>query len=86
MQLNNDHVHLNCTNCGKKDKIHINRVDASIDNRLIILGIVIGAICTVFLWEFGFIAAVTFLVPIFFWNQEMKLSSQFNKTLIPREK
>lgn len=66
------------------DKKHINRIDAVVDNRVTLIGLGLGLISTVLVWKVGFIATITFLIPIFFWRNEMDKTSRFNKTLIRR--
>ncbi len=84
MKLNSDSVRVNCRKCGKMDKKHINRIDAVVDYKVNLIGLLLGIISTVLVWQIGFIAAFTFVIPIFFWRHEMEKTSRFNKTLIPR--
>ena len=85
MKLNRDEVRVNCGKCGKLDKKHINRIDAVVDPKVTAIGLLLGVISTVLVWQIGFVAALTFAIPIFFWRHEMEKTSRFNKTLIPRK-
>lgn len=85
MKVRSDEVRVNCSHCGKIDKKHINRVDAVVDSRVNLIGLTLGGISTVLVWQIGFIAAFTFAIPIFFWRHEMDKASRFNKTLISRK-
>lgn len=84
IRLNSDEIRVHCNKCGKMDKKHINRIDAVVDNRVTLIGLGLGLISTVLVWKVGFIATITFLIPIFFWRNEMDKTSRFNKTLIRR--
>ncbi len=85
MKLNADEIVVNCKKCGKTDKKHINRIDAIIDYRIILIGLFFGAVATILVLQLGYIALLTFLIPIFFWRQEMEKTNRFNKTLIKRK-
>ena len=85
MKLNTDEIRVNCSKCGKMDKKHINRIDAVVDSRVNMIGLILGGISTVLVWQIGYIASFTFAIPILFWRHEMDKVSRFNKTLIPRK-
>lgn len=80
-----DELLVSCKSCGKKDKKHLNRIDAIEDNHILMLGIVFGIVTTVMVFLFGFIALFTFLIPIYFWRNEMDKKRRFNSTLIQRK-
>lgn len=57
-----------CDKCGMNNKVHVDDVVAEHDFTILIAGIiftVIGAICTVWLWNKGWIATMTLTIPIF---------------------
>lgn len=86
MELRSDEVHVNCQNCGKRDKKHLNRITAVVDNRIVLLGISVGIISTIVLWNFlGAIAVFTFTIPILFWRYESEQAHKFNSFLIKRK-
>ena len=94
-----DQVKVNCRSCGKFEKKHINRISAVPDNRLIVLGLVVGLllvavaggyllIMTNFQLSFWkIIAAVGGTIagiPVFLWNMENKAVRNFNSYAIRR--
>jgi uncharacterized membrane protein len=81
-----DEFIVNCKNCGKQEKKHINDVNAEPNNTIIIIGIGIGIIVTIFLWFFyGAIGTVTAIIPIIFWQQQMSATKSFNSYRIRRK-
>ena len=84
MKVGNE-VNINCNHCGKLDKKHINRIDAVVDNRKIIIVFIISGIVTVILWQlYGGISTITGIIPILMWMQEGKSTSDFNSYKIRR--
>ncbi|NQY07330.1 MAG: hypothetical protein HRT68_14340 [Flavobacteriaceae bacterium] len=83
-EVGGDEMNVNCTHCGKLDKKHINRFHAKANKVIILGGLVAGAVATLFLLNFGWIATATFSIPIFVWLNEEKRASAFNKVMIPR--
>ncbi len=82
-----DEVRVNCSNCGKQDKKHLNRISAVTDTRIIIVGLILGIISTVVLWNFvGAIGTITFSLPIIFWKYELEKTRNFNAYAIKRPK
>lgn len=80
-----DEVDVNCSHCGKIDKKHINRIDAVVDNRKILVALGISAIVTLVLWGlYGAIGTVTGLIPVMMWLQEGRATSHFNSYKIRR--
>lgn len=85
LKMGGNEVKVNCDNCGKFDKKHINRVTAVVDNKIIVLGIIASVVCTIALWNFlGAIAAFTFSIPILFWRHESEKAHEFNSYSIRR--
>ncbi|MEO9512966.1 MAG: hypothetical protein ABJN84_07510 [Flavobacteriaceae bacterium] len=86
MKIGKEEVCVNCDNCGKMDKKHLNQITAVVDNRMIFTGLIVGIISTLILWVyFGAIATVSFAIPLFFWIGENKALSGFNKYTIRRK-
>ncbi len=85
-KLGRDEVHVNCDNCGKMDKKHINRITAVVDQRITALGLILGSIISfVLIYLFGFIAALTLSLPIIVWRYESENAHKFNSYAIRRE-
>ncbi|MCK8523201.1 hypothetical protein M0D21_16600 [Aquimarina sp. D1M17] len=80
-----DEVDVNCDYCGKLDKKHINRIDAVVDSRKMLVAFVISAVvtCVLFMY-FGLIGTITFGIPFLMWVQENKSISSFNSYKIRR--
>lgn len=82
-----DEVRVNCSNCGKQDRKHLNRISAVTDNRIVLIGLILGIISTLALWNFvGAMATITFSLPIIFWKIELDKAQKFNSYAIKRSK
>ncbi|WP_103068917.1 hypothetical protein [Aquimarina sediminis] len=80
-----DEVHVNCTHCDKMENKHINRIDAVVDNKIILIALVISAVVTVVLYTvMGLIGTFTILIPVLIWGQESKSINHFNSYKIRR--
>ncbi|WP_281988565.1 hypothetical protein [Aquimarina aggregata] len=80
-----DEVTVNCDNCGKNDKKHINRIDAVVDTKKMLIAFVISTIVTLVLFGFfGLVGTITFSIPFLMWVQESKSISNFNSYKIRR--
>lgn len=85
-RVNADEVRVNCKNCGKDDKRHINRITAIPDNRIILVGVIMGVILTFVLIQYlGLIASITFSTPIFVWRYESEQAHKFNSYALRRK-
>ncbi len=77
---------VNCQNCGKIEKKHVNDVKAEPSKILILIGIGIGVIVTVLLWNFyGAIGTVSAIIPMLFWQQQMNSIKAFNSYFVRRK-
>ncbi|CAL2103334.1 conserved protein of unknown function [Tenacibaculum sp. 190130A14a] len=77
---------VNCLNCGKVDKVHVNDIRAEQNNIIILIGLVFGIITTIVLWYyFGAIGTISAIIPVLFWQTEMKSVKAFNSYLIRRK-
>lgn len=77
-----EEIHERCKHCGNHTKRHINRLRAEPNNMLILGGVVLAAILTLLLWDFGYISTLSGTIPIAIWMNENKKASNFNKVLI----
>ncbi|WP_298485245.1 hypothetical protein [uncultured Maribacter sp.] len=85
-KVNADEVRVNCKNCGKDDKRHISRITAIPDNRIILVGVIMGVILTFVLIQYlGLIASITFSTPIFVWKYESEQAHKFNSYALRRK-
>ncbi|WP_377715614.1 hypothetical protein [Pseudofulvibacter geojedonensis] len=85
MELSKDEVKEKCKNCGHTNTKHINRLHAEQNYYIILLGVLIAAVITILMWDFGFISTLTATIPIYFWMGEQKKASAFNSTMIRRK-
>ncbi|WP_138656814.1 hypothetical protein [Maribacter algarum] len=89
-----DEVRVNCSNCGKQDKKHLNRISATPDNRLVVGGFVIGVLIILLagnyleiimqvslsFWKIlGIAGSAIAGIPMFLWNRENKAVKNFNR-------
>ena len=94
-----DEVKVNCSNCGKLEKKHLNRISAKVDNRIVATGFFGGLITILllgaFLWEnfeftigswklLAFVSSVIAGLPLFLWNSENRAVRRFNSYVIQR--
>ena len=85
-KVNADEVRVNCKNCGIDDKRHINRITAIPDNRIILVGVIMGVILTFVLIQYlGLIASIAFSTPIFVWKYESEQAHKFNSYALRRK-
>lgn len=86
MKIGKDEIELNCDNCGKQEKRHLNEITAVVDKRIVLLGFLLGLIVTLALWNsFGAISTLSLGIPFLFWVSENKGLSSFNKYMIRRK-
>ncbi len=84
-KLGRDEVQVNCDGCSKLDKKHINRITAVIDQRITLIGLIVGGIASfVLIYYFGLIAAITLSFPIVVWRYESENAHKFNSYAIKR--
>lgn len=68
-----------CKYCGTISKRRINRVHAKANYGYIIAGLIVGLVLAAFLWQLGWIAGITFGLPIMIWQWSQKKATDFNK-------
>lgn len=77
-----EEINERCKHCGTYTKRHINRLHADTNNYVIIMSFFVAVLLTILFWDFGFISALSFTMPISFWAHEHKKASDFNKQII----
>lgn len=81
-----DEFTVNCQNCGKVEKKHINDVKAEPNNNLVLIGVGFGILTTILLWQiYGAFGTVSVVIPILFWYQQMDATKAFNSYRIRRK-
>lgn len=81
-----DEFNVNCQNCGKLEKKHVNDIRAEVNNQIIFIGIGIGILSTIILWSmFGAVGTISITIPIIFWYQQMDAIKGFNSYKIRRK-
>ena len=74
-------------NNGNIEKKHVNDIKATPNKIILLVGIIIGIVVTLFLWiYFGAIGTISGIIPILFWNEQMKSSKIFNSYMLGRKK
>ncbi len=83
---NGDYLNLNCPNCARQQQKHINDIQAQVNPVKVTIGLIAGAASTgiLMIW-YGYIAAITFGIPILVWRSELSAASAFNGYLIRRK-
>lgn len=83
-----DEFIVNCQNCGKIEKKHVNDVRAEINNIVILSGIGLAIIAKLGIWmvsgRIGY-AAIGLGIPILLWYQQMDATKGFNSYRIRRK-
>jgi DNA-directed RNA polymerase subunit RPC12/RpoP len=70
---------INCQKCGSRHNVHVDDVRAKQNKAIIIAGVGIGLLTTVFLWDFfGAISTISLTIPILIWQQQMNAAHTFN--------
>lgn len=68
-----------CTNCHKKDKIHINKIKAEPNKNTFIFSCIISIIISIVLiLFFGLIATLSFVLPMIIYLYQQSLAKNFN--------
>lgn len=81
-----DEIDLRCPHCGTLQKVHINKVRAEPNNKLIYISIAISILVTIILWFFfGAIGTISMTIPLLFWYQQMNSTKAFNQYMIRRK-
>lgn len=81
-----DQFNVNCQNCGKTEKKHVNDIIAASNKLMMFIGFVLGGLATLLLWIiYGAIGTVSIIIPLIFWQQQMSSIKGFNSYLIRRK-
>jgi uncharacterized integral membrane protein len=81
-----DEFNFNCTKCGNIGKFHINDVSAEPNKKIILIGLILGVILAIILAIFyGAIGTASAIIPLLFWQMEMKSTKSFNSYMIRRK-
>ncbi len=80
-----DEFKVNCTNCAKDQNKHVNDVYATENPIILIIGIVISIVVTVYLWSIvGVFGTITIIIPALIWQQQRNAAHAFNSYRIER--
>jgi len=75
-----------CNICLKTHKIHVNDVRAKINKKILIGGLIVSVIVTLFLLYFaGLIGTVTLTIPAIIWKQQSNAVHSFNTYMVRRK-
>lgn len=81
-----DEFMVNCQNCGTMEKKHVNEITAEPNNIILMLGVGIGIVVSIFLWIYlGLIGILGIIIPFVFWQQQMNTTKSYNKYMIRRK-
>lgn len=70
---------VNCPECGKNNRVHVNQVFAKPNVTVILGGVALGAALTVgLMYYFGYLALVTFIIPLLVVNAQRQTAHVFN--------
>ena len=76
---------IQCKHCHKNNEKHVNDIKAKANPIILLFGFGIGCLFTAILWIFfGFVATISFLIPILVSNQQAKSAHAFNSYRITR--
>lgn len=85
MELNKDEIKDNCKSCGQTNTKHLNRLHAEQNYTKILIGVLIAALITVLMWDYGFVSTLSGSIPLYLWVGEQKKTSAFNSAMIRRK-
>lgn len=71
-----------CDYCGTQVKRRINRVHAKPNLFIALAGFIIGVLSSLLLWNLGWIATLTFTIPIMAFGYTNNEASKFNKVMV----
>lgn len=81
-----DEFNVNCLNCGKLEKKHVNDIKAQPNKLILLIGLLLGIFATLFLWIiYGAIGVLSIIIPLIFLQQQMSATKGFNSYMIRRE-
>jgi len=74
-----EEFNLNCKSCGVNSIVHVNQVKVSSSPIPIVIGVIVSLILTLVLLRVGWIAAATFVIPVYIWRQQQASESAWNR-------
>lgn len=77
-----NHINERCKKCGTIVKRRINRVHARANKSYVLLSFGLCIFLTLLLWELGWVATLTFTIPIMIWRSADIQASKFNKVMV----
>ena len=77
-----NYINDRCNSCGTQVKRRVNRVHAKPAIKIVLLGLLISFLATIFLWNLGWIATLTFTIPILAFSYASQQASNFNKVMV----
>ncbi len=69
---------VSCKHCHRKQSIHINEVKAEPNKVITGISVAAGAVASVALWNIGFIAVASFILPVIVYTAQQKMAATFN--------
>ncbi|KGL63948.1 hypothetical protein [Polaribacter sp. Hel1_85] len=76
----------NCNKCGNIEKVHVNDVSAEPNKKHILIGLILGVVSALILYFFyGAVGILSGVIPLLFWQVEMKSIKSFNSYMIRRK-
>jgi len=80
-----DEIKRNCDLCGTYGVTHINRLEAEPNRWALVIALSMGLLLTSLLFFFGWIALITFTAPLWYYFDQQKTATDFNKTKVSRK-
>lgn len=78
-QIKGETFGVNCSHCGKNFTTHVNDVSATVNQKFILMGWILGAVTTVVsIFFIGFIAVATFALPFIIMQTQRNQAHAFN--------
>ncbi|GAA3605711.1 hypothetical protein Q4Q39_11605 [Flavivirga amylovorans] len=82
IEYGKNEINERCKHCGNHTKKDINRLHAEPNNIIIVGGVILAIIITVFLWDFGFVSTLSGTIPIGIWVDQNKKTNLFNRSRV----
>jgi hypothetical protein len=73
-----DELPFTCTSCHKKDKVHINKITAKSNKIFLLISILISIVSLILTFKYGFIAYISFGLPMLVYTYLNSLENTFN--------
>ena len=80
-----EEFNIQCNDCSTTHSVHVNNVRAKMNKKILIGGIIISLIVTMFLLNFvGLIGTISLTIPAIIWKQQSSAVHSFNTYMIRR--